>query len=109
LTPPALEALTQERQSQQDAGLAAGRRCMEPIAGLIFTTATGQPRYGNAVTHAFADALSAAGLAPMRWHHLRHAFARLMLSSGIDLGTVSSLLGHSSVSLTLSTYAGVAP
>jgi site-specific recombinase XerD len=45
----------------------------------------------------------------MHWHHLRHAFAGLMLASGVDLGTVSSLLGHSSVSLTLSTYAGVAP
>jgi integrase len=109
LTPPAVEALTEERQSQQNARLAAGRRWREPITGLIFTTATGQPRNGSAVTHAFADALSTAGLAPMHWHHLRHAFAGLMLSSGVDLGTVSSLLGHSSVSLTLSTYAGVAP
>jgi site-specific recombinase XerD len=45
----------------------------------------------------------------MRWHDLRAALAGLMLASGVDLGTVSSLLGHSSFSVTLSTYAVVAP
>jgi integrase len=109
LTPTALDVLIQERQSQEDARTAAGRRWREPIPGLIFTTATGQPRNGGTITHHFATALAAAGLAPMHWHHLRHAFAGLMLASGVDLGTVSSLLGHSSFSLTLSTYAGVAP
>ena len=44
----------------------------------------------------------------MRWHDLRHAYAGLMLASGVDLGTVSQLLGHSSVNLTLNTYAGIA-
>ncbi|HUY09829.1 MAG TPA: tyrosine-type recombinase/integrase [Candidatus Dormibacteraeota bacterium] len=76
---------------------------------MVFTTATGQPRSGTVITHQFADALAVAGLAPMHFHRLRHAFAGLMLASGVDLGTVSALLGHSSVSLTLSTYAGVAP
>lgn len=45
----------------------------------------------------------------MHFHHLRHAFAAPTLPSGIDLGTVSVTLDHSSVSLTVSTYAGVAP
>ena len=33
----------------------------------------------------------------------------LLLASGVDLATVSALLGHSSVSLTASTYARVMP
>lgn len=45
----------------------------------------------------------------MPFHDLRHAFATLMFTSEVDSGTVSALLGHSSVSLTMSTYAGVAP
>ncbi|HVC39709.1 MAG TPA: site-specific integrase [Candidatus Dormibacteraeota bacterium] len=109
LTAGAVDALAQERQSQLESRLAAGSGWREPIRGLAFTTATGAPRNGNAITHQFADALSAAGLPAMHWHHLRHAFAGLMLASGSDLSTVSSLLGHTSVNLTASTYAGVAP
>jgi len=109
LTDDAVEALAQERQGQLEARLAAGGRWREPIPGLAFTTATGAPRSGSAITHQFADALSAAGLPAMHWHHLRHAFAGLMLASGSDLSTVSSLLGHTSVNLTASTYAGVMP
>ena len=109
LTADAAQALTQERQCQLEARLAAGGRWYQPIPDLCFTTATGAPRSGSAITHQFADALSAAGLPPMHWHHLRHAFAGLMLASGADLSTVSSLLGHTSVNLTASTYAGVMP
>lgn len=109
LTADAVEALAQERQCQLEARLAAGGRWREPIPGLAFTTATGAPRSGSAITHQFAGALSAAGLPPMHWHHLRHAFAGLMLASGADLSTVCSLLGHTSVNLTASTYAGVIP
>ncbi len=109
LTADAADALAHERQCQLEARLAAGGRWREPIPGLAFTTATGAPRSGSAITHQFAEALSAAGLPPMHWHHLRHAFAGLVLASGSDLSTVSSLLGHTSVNLTASTYAGVIP
>ena len=106
LTPAATEALTQERESQQ-AARSGGRRLREPIPDLVFETATGQPRSGFAVTHQFAAALAAAGLEPMHWHHLRHAFSGLMLGAGVEIATVSALLGHSSVALTARTYAGV--
>ncbi|MGH7641238.1 MAG: tyrosine-type recombinase/integrase [Candidatus Dormibacteria bacterium] len=109
LTSAVVEALEAERRSQLEARLAAGPKWREPIPGLAFTTTTGQPRSASAITHAFADQLAAAGLPPMHWHHLRHAFAGLTLASGSDLGTVSSLLGHTSVALTASTYAGVMP
>jgi integrase len=54
-------------------------------------------------------ALVRAGLPVIRWHHLRHLHGALLLASGVDLATVSHLLGHSSVALTASTYAGVLP
>jgi integrase len=109
LTPAAVEVLTAEWDAQAAARERAGSRWREPIPGLIFTTATGQPRNGTTISRQFADALAAANLAPMPFHDLRHAFATLMFASGVDSGTVSALLGHSSVSLTMSTYAGVAP
>jgi integrase len=109
LTAPAAEALAQERQSQLEARLLAGSTWREPIDGLCFTSPTGTPRSGSVVTHAFAAALAKAGVSPMRWHDLRAAFGGLLLASGVDLATVSNLLGHSSISITASTYAGVLP
>jgi integrase len=50
-----------------------------------------------------------AGLRPRRCHDLRHAHARLLLLSGADIKVVSAALGHASISLTSSTYAGALP
>jgi integrase len=104
-----IDALEQERQAQRVARLAAGGGWHAEIGGLIFTTSTGRPRNGSELTRAFVAALVGAGLPAMHWHHLRHAYAGLMLGSGVDLATVSHLLGHSSVALTASTYAGILP
>ncbi len=109
LTSPALEALQAERQKQLERRLASGGRWREPIPDLVFTSGSGQPRNGPAITHRFEKALISAGLPPMRFHHLRHLHGSLLLASGVDLATVSHMLGHSSVALTASTYAGVLP
>jgi integrase len=109
LSAPALEALQAERQCQLEAKLAAGPAWQPTIAGLVFTDRLGAPLVGTTVTHAFQRTLRVAGLPPLRFHHLRHLFGALMLGSGVDLATVSHMLGHSSVALTASTYAGVLP
>ena len=48
--------------------------------------------------------LKDAGLEHIRFHDLRHTFATLTLQNGIDVKTVSSMLGHSSAGFTLATY-----
>ncbi|MFR8067577.1 MAG: tyrosine-type recombinase/integrase, partial [Acutalibacter sp.] len=40
-------------------------------------------------------------------HDLRHTFATLALQNGVDVKTVSSILGHFSAGFTLDTYAHV--
>ena len=46
-------------------------------------------------------------LPKVRFHDLRHTFATLALQNGVDVKTVSSMLGHYSAGFTLDTYAHV--
>ena len=48
-----------------------------------------------------------AGLPKLRFHDLRHTFATLALQNGVDVKTVSGMLGHFSAGFTLDTYAHV--
>ena len=43
----------------------------------------------------------------MMIHDLRHTFATLALQNGVDVKTVSGMLGHYSAGFTLDTYAHV--
>ena len=52
--------------------------------------------------------LKRAGLPKVRFHDLRHTFATLALQNGVDVKTVSGMLGHFSAGFTLDTYAYIA-
>jgi hypothetical protein len=51
--------------------------------------------------------LDRAGLPRLRFHDLRHTFATLALQNGVDIKTVSGMLGHYSAGFTLDTYTHV--
>ena len=55
----------------------------------------------------FRSVLKRAGLPKVRFHDLRHTFATLALQNGVDIKTVSGMLGHFSAGFTLDTYAHV--
>jgi integrase len=76
---------------------------------LVFVTPTGEPIEGTGLTHRFRDALRHEGLRPRRFHDLRHGTATLLLASGVDIKTVSAILGHSTIAVTANTYASVLP
>ncbi len=53
----------------------------------------------------FKKVLAKAGLPDMKYHSLRHTFATRALEVGMDYKTLSEILGHSSVAITLDLYA----
>ncbi len=64
--------------------------------------------YGS-VKHSFTSAVKDAGLKDFHFHDLRHTFASLAMMSGkIDIATLSKILGHKSLKMTMK-YAHLAP
>ena len=48
--------------------------------------------------------LDECGIKSLNYHALRHTFATRCIEVGVDIKTLSELLGHSSVTITLNTY-----
>ena len=53
--------------------------------------------------------LEAIGAEHVRFHDMRHTFATLALKNGVDVRTLSEMLGHYSAGFTLSTYVHSTP
>ena len=73
----------------------------------VFPSPTGGPVSPDSVLHMLQRVLKRAGLPRIRFHDLRHTFATMALQNGVDVKTVSSMLGHYSAGFTLDTYAHV--
>ena len=73
----------------------------------VFPSPTGGPISPDSVLNMLHRVLQRAGLPPLRFHDLRHTFATLALQNGVDIKTVSGMLGHFSAGFTLDTYAHV--
>ena len=73
----------------------------------VFPSPSGGPMSPDSVLHMLHRVLKRAGLPKVRFHDLRHTFATLSLKSGVDVKTLSSMLGHYSAGFTLNTYAHV--
>ena len=50
--------------------------------------------YPDSVVNLHKKILKDAGLEHIRFHDLRHTFATMALQNGVDIKTVSSMLGH---------------
>lgn len=73
----------------------------------VFPSPTGGPISPDSVLNMLHRVLDRAGLPRIRFHDCRHTTATLALQNGVDVKTVSGMLGHYSAGFTLDTYAHV--
>jgi integrase len=76
--------------------------------GYVFTNNKGRILNHSWLTYYLDKVCDRAGLRRITWHVLRHTFASHLAMKGVPLNTVRTLLGHSTIIMTMR-YAHVAP
>lgn len=99
------EALEAEQAKQREAAARFGAG-YNPYC-LVCCLEDGMPITSGMLTHHFHDVLRICGLPSVRFHDLRHTNATLMLRNNVPAKIVSSMLGHSSIGITMDTYSHV--
>ncbi len=93
ISPQAVEVLKQQKEKTN--------------SEYVFPSPTGGPISPDSVNNMLKRVLARAGIPKVRFHDLRHTFATVALQNGVDIKTVSGMLGHFSAGFTLDTYAHV--
>lgn len=70
----------------------------------VASTKRGKIVHERAFDRMLRDICARCGVEPCGAHVLRHTFASLLFRKGVDVKTVSKLLGHSDISITYNTY-----
>ena len=106
LTRPKTETSIREISIPQDAvDLLIQEHELHPDSPYLFpSSTTGEMYHPDSVVKLHKRILRDAGLPHIRFHDLRHTFATLALQNGIDIKTVSTMLGHYDAGFTLKTY-----
>ncbi|MDR0992793.1 MAG: site-specific integrase [Ruminococcus sp.] len=73
----------------------------------LFATSDGKPICPNTPYKYFTVFCQRNGIPHLKPHSFRHLAASILLNDGIDVKTVSHILGHSTASTTLNTYAHI--
>jgi integrase len=77
--------------------------------GRVFSAPAGGPLRKSFGRRVFRPAVDRAGLAPLRFHDLRHTAAGLMIARGTPVSKIQKVLGHSSAKVTLDIYGHIMP
>lgn len=77
----------------------------EPLSQDCFLlSGTEKPVLPRTLENRFKVYLKSAGIKETKFHTLRHTFATSCVENGMDIRTLSEILGHSSVGITLQRY-----
>jgi integrase len=75
----------------------------------LFTTPAGTHLDPSNLGRAFNSVLKQAKLPRIRYHDMWHSYATNMLKAGVGIDKVKTLLGHSSIQITVDTYGHFVP
>ncbi len=90
--------------------LADHRVLSNQATGLLFPgEEPGCPIHPTSLRERAGKAWRAARLAPLGFHEARHTAASLFIAAGLNAKTVSTYLGHSSITITLDRYGHLFP
>ncbi|MEA4894801.1 MAG: tyrosine-type recombinase/integrase, partial [Oscillospiraceae bacterium] len=81
------------------------RKLMQYCESHYILTKTECPFDPRTYQKLYKQVLNKAGVKERKFHTIRHTFATRALELGVDIKTLSEILGHSTVSITLNTYA----
>ncbi len=105
--PPSVLLALREHRERQDRERRDADSWADP--GWVFATRLGTPVHPRNDYRSFREIIRQAGLRQVRLHDLRHTAASVLLAQGVPARVVMEILGHSQISVTLNTYAHVAP
>jgi integrase len=95
------------------AALLAPRIAGRMADDFVFTSPTGRPihhsDYYERVWTPLIAAVSARGIAPFRFHDLRHTHVAWLVAGGVPLPHIQARLGHESITTTIDTYGHLLP
>jgi integrase len=103
MNPALVDSLKRQQLRQKKAKFAAGSAWTETDA--VFTSSVGTRLFPSNVHKQYKKLTQDLELRYVRIHDLRHTVAHLLLDDEIPLESVSRLLGHSSLSITMDIYA----
>ena len=94
-----MEILKQHKVWQDEEKVKWGKKWVE--SGKLFTKENGKPIYPDTPAKWFVKFIKRTNLPIITFHQLRHTYGSLLISQGVDIVTVSKLMGHSSPAVTL--------
>ena len=68
--------------------------------GLLFSDSNGNPLKGKNISAKWTKILKECNIQHKKFHSIRHTYASMLLSKGVDIETVAELMGHSAISIT---------
>jgi integrase len=99
-----VETLREFRRDQLEIRLKLGAGRL-PDDALLFANLEGVPLQPSNVSSDWGELAGRLGMPAVTFHGLRHTHASQLISSGVDIVTVSKRLGHAKPSVTLAIYA----
>jgi len=98
-----VEILKQHKAWQDEEKIKWGTNWVE--SNKLFTKENGELMFPDTPSKWFGKFIKRTNLPIITFHQLRHTYGSLLISQGVDVVTVSKLMGHSSPAVTLKIYA----